>query len=66
MDGWEPTTPGDEWTRTVYLEPDVQDVDEDSVAVVFTVRFAPSSSTVVEAYAIDAGGNIFGTTAKAA
>lgn len=65
MDGWERTAPGDEWTRRVYIESDPQDIDEDSTAVTFTVRFAPSEPRVVEAYAIDDGGNIFGSAATA-
>lgn len=66
MDGWDRTDPGDEWCRKVYVESEAtREINEGSIAVTFVVRFEPSGHRVAEAYAIDHGGNIFGTAAKA-
>lgn len=58
MDGWERTIPGDEWTRTVYLESDQQDIDEDSTAVTLRVVFRPGTAELSEVYHSDEGGNL--------
>lgn len=60
-EGWERTTPGDEWTRRVYLESDEADVDEATQAATLTIRFEPGSALPAEIYAIDEGGNVFGS-----
>jgi hypothetical protein len=60
MDGWEHTTPGDEWSRTLYLESDAADVDDASEAVTYVVRFAPDMDKVVSSYAITGNGNLMG------
>lgn len=66
MDGWQRTEPGNEWVRKVYIESEeTRSVNEGSRAVAFTVRFEHAGPRVVEAYAIDDGGNIFGTAAAA-
>lgn len=59
--GWESTVPGDEWTRSLHLAPDVQDVDETSETAYLTIRFVPDSAMPVEVYAIDGRGNVFGS-----
>jgi hypothetical protein len=60
-EGWERTIPGEEWTRRVYLESDVQDVDEDSEAATLTIVFEKGSARISEVYAIDSRGNVFGS-----
>jgi len=62
MDGWEHTTPGDEWSRTLYLESDAADVDDASEAVTYVVRFAPDLDKVVSSYAITGNGSLVGHT----
>lgn len=57
-DGWEHTTPGNLWTRKVYVE---SDDGEASVMLTFTVDFSNNASPT--AYAIDSNGNIWGTPA---
>lgn len=59
MGGWEFTTPGDEWTRPIYLDPADEDSDT-TIKAYFTVRFEAGTAKVIEAYAIDYNGNIFG------
>jgi len=59
--GWEHTESGNEWVRPVYCRTDEGDDIGSSTRLVFVVRFAPKSATVVEAYAIDHSGCILGT-----
>jgi hypothetical protein len=59
MDGWERTIPGDEWTRTVYLESDQQNIDEGSTAVTLRVVFKTGTAELSEVYHSDDGGNLF-------
>lgn len=59
-DGWEYATPGDEWSRTVYLESDQADIDDVSEAVTYVVRFAPGSDKVTSSYAITGNGCLVG------
>lgn len=56
QDGWEYTTPGDVWTRKVYVE---TEDSEASQKLDFTIRFGTGDAP--EAYAIDSKGNIWGT-----
>lgn len=56
QDGWEYTTPGDVWTRKVYVE---TEDSEASQKLNFTIRFGTGDAP--EAYAIDSKGNIWGT-----
>lgn len=60
-EGWERTTPGDEWTRRVYLESDEADVDDATQSATLTIRFEPDTAFPAEIYAIDEGGNVFGS-----
>ena len=60
-DGWERTTPGDQWTRTAYLESDEANVDEASASVRFSIAFVPGSSRIASVSASDDGGNGFGS-----
>ena len=60
MDGWEHTTPGDEWSRTVYLESDQADIDDTSEAVTYVVQFAPGTDEVASSYAITGNGCLVG------
>lgn len=55
--GWEYTTPGNTWSRTVYL---ANESGGASHQITFTVVFAEGSDSVAEAYAIDHAGVIFG------
>jgi hypothetical protein len=59
-DGWERTTPGDEWSRTVYLESDQADIDDVSESATYVVRFAPGSDKVASSYAITGNGRLIG------
>lgn len=66
-DGWEWTTPGEEWSRTVYLESsddDDDDENEDDVteSATYVVKFAPGLDKVVSSYAISGNGTMIGTT----
>jgi hypothetical protein len=56
-DGWESSTPGNEWTRTFYIESQASDDlnDDDSASTgsqleTFVVRFKPETAEVAEAY----------------
>lgn len=60
-EGWERTTPGDEWTRRVYLESDEADVDDATQAATLNIRFEPDTAFPAEIYAIDEDGNVFGS-----
>ena len=53
------TSPGNEFTSTVYLE-NKETPDDGSIKAYFTVVFDENQSTIKEAYAIDTSGNIFG------
>lgn len=55
--GWEYTSPGTEWSRAVYVRTD--DEAEATARLTFTVRF-DDVARVVEAYAIDSKGQIWG------
>ena len=59
-DGWERTTPGDEWSRTVYLESDQADIDDTSESATYVVQFAPGTDNVVSSYAITGNGCLVG------
>lgn len=59
--GWERVTPGEVWTRPVFVRTD--DGEPDGVAchrLTFTVRFQPDSEVITETYAIDQKGVIWG------
>lgn len=58
--GWERLSHGNEWTRPVFVRTDEGDDVGSSQRLVFTVRFAPASATLAEAYAIDSKGSIWG------
>lgn len=58
--GWESTTYGTEWTRPVYVRTDEGDDIGSSAKLVFVVRFAPMTANVVEQYAIDHKGSVWG------
>lgn len=59
--GWETVSSvPNEMTRPVFLEAVGDDGEEGSEKVYFTVVFAEGSDMVVDAYAIDLKGNIFG------
>lgn len=60
--GWEYASPGDIWTRAVFVR---AEDEEPTQKIAFTVRFAPACADVVEAYAIDAKGSIWGARAAA-
>jgi hypothetical protein len=60
VDGWSSEIPGDEWSRTVYIESARPARDEESEAVTYVVQFAPGSDKVVSSYAITASGNLVG------
>lgn len=62
--GWEHTSPGDVWTRAVFIRTDDDNKDSPSQKITFTVRFAVGTDDVVEAYAIDGNGSIWGTRAQ--
>ena len=64
-DGWEHTTPGDEWSCNVYVYPFADDRTT-TTKLGFTVRFEPGTAQVAEAYAIDSKGYIRGSQMKAA
>lgn len=49
-DGWEFTTPGDEWTRKVYFESEGQ--GEPSLPGSFTIRFKPGTDEIEEEVAM--------------
>jgi hypothetical protein len=49
-DGWEYVTPGNEWTKKVYFEPD--DPDQPSLSGSFTVRFKPETAEISEQFAM--------------
>lgn len=57
--GWETEVPGDETYRKVFLE----NGDGDTEQVNFVVSFARNSARIVDVYAIDSRGNIFGCRA---
>lgn len=59
--GWEHTIPGDEWTRAVFVRINGDAVGRPTQKVNFTVRFAPGTADVVEAYAIDSEGSMYGS-----
>ena len=65
--GWERVSSGNEWTRPVFVRVD-QGVTSDapSEKLVFTVRFALHRVDVVEAYAIDRKGCIWGAASPRA
>lgn len=59
--GWEHTSAGDEWTRAVFVRTDDDAEGCPTQKVTFTVHFAPGTADVVEAYAIDSKGSIWGS-----
>lgn len=59
-DGWDAVIPGNSMSRNVYIESEPGGPVE---RVGFTVCFAPDTAEVVECYALDGKGNLFGTPA---
>ncbi|PZR93466.1 MAG: hypothetical protein DI537_10110 [Stutzerimonas stutzeri] len=55
-DGWERITPGNEWTRKIYLGRD--EADAETVVGAFTVIFENASARVAEAFAVSNGARI--------
>lgn len=58
--GWEHSTASDEWSRPVFIRPEVDSPDTSTVKVTFVVRFVPRSAVVAQQYAINTKGEVFG------
>ena len=59
--GWEYVTPGDEWTRPVFVRANEEELeDAPSTKLTFVVRFKEGTAEILNAYAIDAKGSLWG------
>lgn len=59
--GWAYVTPGNEWTRPVFVRTNEEDVDDaPSTKLTFVVRFKGGTAEVLNSYAIDSKGNLWG------
>ncbi|PRD92271.1 hypothetical protein C6P88_16570 [Burkholderia contaminans] len=59
-DAWRRSASGDEWTMLVVVQTTGDDDGPTSASLSFNVRFAPNGPAVVEAFAIDSAGTVWG------
>lgn len=62
--GWERVTPGSEWTRPVFVRTDDAPF-ADTTRLTFVVSFQADTARVINAFAIDSNGRMWGSKGRA-
>ncbi|ABM97002.1 hypothetical protein [Methylibium petroleiphilum] len=59
--GWERVTPGSEWSRPVFVRTDDDAPSSDTTRLTFVVSFQADTDRVIDAFAIDSNGRMWGS-----